>query len=150
MKQVPLLSKSRKVRGALGGTRCHLVPRLRHKLIPVYLGVLLLALLLPASAQTGKRQAKPARKAPPAKLSAPPIVLTEEDRAAAERGRITTHELKRHLDAKTPLVILDNRDGKAWIGSAVKIPGALHIPLSQLVDKLDELPKDKEIVTYCT
>ena len=111
--------------------------------------VVLLVLGVTASAQT-KRQSKPVGKAPAAKQSAPSVVLTEEDRAADERGRITTHELKRHLDAKTPLVILDNRDGKAWIGSAVKIPGALHIPLSQLVDKLDELPKDKEIVTYCT
>lgn len=29
------------------------------------------------------------------------------------------------------------------------IPGAVNIPLNQIRDRLDELPKDREIVTYC-
>ncbi len=29
------------------------------------------------------------------------------------------------------------------------IPGAVHIPLGELRDRIDELPKDKEILTYC-
>jgi hypothetical protein len=115
--------------------------------------LLIVSLALTASGQSTKRKPKPAPKAPAAQspaASQPQESLTEEDRQAAAEGRITTHELKRKLDAKQPLVIIDNRDGKAWIGSAVMLPGALHIPLSQLPDRLDELPKDKEIVTYCT
>ena len=30
-----------------------------------------------------------------------------------------------------------------------KIAGAKHLPLAQLAEKLDELPKDKTIVVYC-
>jgi 3-mercaptopyruvate sulfurtransferase SseA len=63
--------------------------------------------------------------------------------------RITTHELKRKLEAKEKLLILDNRTGSAWIGSQVKIKGALHMPMQELMQQFDKLPKDKEIITYC-
>jgi rhodanese-related sulfurtransferase len=29
------------------------------------------------------------------------------------------------------------------------LPGAVHIPLEQLADRLAELPRDREIVAYC-
>jgi 3-mercaptopyruvate sulfurtransferase SseA len=119
-----------------------------------YIVVLIaVSLALPATAQTSKRKSKPVGKAAPAqqpKATNQPDELTEEDRHAAENGRITTHELKRKLDAKADIVIVDNRDGRAWIGSSVKLPGAIHIPLSELQQRMHELPQDKEIITYCT
>ena len=75
--------------------------------------------------------------------------MPEED-VNTNPDRITTHELKRKLDAKEDILILDNRTGSAWIGSQVKIKGAIHMPLQELMTKLDKLPKDKEIITYCT
>ena len=30
-----------------------------------------------------------------------------------------------------------------------KLPNAVNIPLAQLRDRLDELPRDRRIVTYC-
>jgi hypothetical protein len=118
-----------------------------------YLVLLIVLLALPVTAQVSKRKAKPGGKATPAqqpKTTNQPDALTEEDQRAAADGRITTHELKRKLEAKADIVIVDNRDGRAWIGSSVKLPGAIHIPLSQLQERMHELPKDKEIITYCT
>src|SRR5215510_276304 len=64
--------------------------------------------------------------------------------------RITIRQLKRMMDAKEDVVIIDNRDGSSYVGSVVKIKGAIHITLSELEAKLKDLPKNKLIVTYCT
>ena len=115
----------------------------------------LLVCIVSANAQTFKRKpkGKTAAEKPatvkPAKVTKPVAALPEED-VNTNPDRITTHELKRKLDAKEDIVIIDNRAGSAWIGSQVKIKGALHIPLQQLLTSLDKLPKDKEIITYCT
>ena len=64
--------------------------------------------------------------------------------------RISIHELKRMMDAKEEVVIVDNRAGSAYIGSTVKIKGAIHITLDDLEQKMKDLPQNKLIVTYCT
>lgn len=75
---------------------------------------------------------------------------SETAQATTDKDRITAQELKSKLDAKADIVIIDARDGRSWIGSAVKIKGAIHLTLSQLDEQLNDLPKDKEIVIYCT
>lgn len=45
------------------------------------------------------------------------------------------------------LVILDVRPGIEY--AAAHLPGAMNIPLDELVARLDELPADTEIVAYC-
>ena len=64
--------------------------------------------------------------------------------------RITINQLKRMMDAKEDVVIIDNRDGSSYVGSTVKIKGAIHITANELEAKLKDLPKNKLIVTYCT
>jgi len=64
--------------------------------------------------------------------------------------RITIHQLKRMMDAKEEVVVIDNRTGSGYVGSTVKIKGALHIPVDELEAKMKDLPKNKLIVTYCT
>lgn len=44
-------------------------------------------------------------------------------------------------------VVLDVRPGPEY--AAGHLPGALHIPLDQLTDRLAELPRDREVVAYC-
>lgn len=63
--------------------------------------------------------------------------------------RITIEQLKRKMDAGEKLVILDARKGSAWIGSTVKIKGAIHCTNEDLEAKIPELPRDREIVIYC-
>ncbi len=56
-------------------------------------------------------------------------------------------EVKRKLDAGEPVFLLDVRSPAEV--AQVAIPGAVNIPLGKLRDRLDELPRDKEIVCFC-
>jgi rhodanese-related sulfurtransferase len=54
------------------------------------------------------------------------------------------HELAR--DGKICLV--DVREASEW-EAQMRLPGALHAPLSKLADRLSSLPQGKPIVFYC-
>jgi rhodanese-related sulfurtransferase len=77
---------------------------------------------------------------------------SEAETAAKEipDDRITIHELKRKMDRKEAMVIIDARAGNAYIGSSVKIKDSIHITLDELQSRMSKLPKNKEIITYCT
>ncbi|HKG12712.1 MAG TPA: rhodanese-like domain-containing protein [Pyrinomonadaceae bacterium] len=67
--------------------------------------------------------------------------------AAAQQvpaDRITVEEFKRLRDAGK-VYVLDVR-----YSIETKIKGAAHVPLDQLESRLSELPRDMEIVTYCS
>ncbi|HET6920852.1 MAG TPA: metalloregulator ArsR/SmtB family transcription factor [Jiangellaceae bacterium] len=45
------------------------------------------------------------------------------------------------------VVVLDVRPGPEY--AAAHLPGAVHIPLDELADRMDELPADREVIAYC-
>lgn len=59
---------------------------------------------------------------------------------------VDTEELLRRLDVGD-VVVLDVRPDVEYAGC--HLPGALHVPLEELPDRLAELPRDREIVAYC-
>lgn len=59
---------------------------------------------------------------------------------------IGTDELHRRLD-RGDAVVLDVRPRPEYVGG--HLPGAMHIPLEELADRLAELPRDREVVAYC-
>ena len=59
---------------------------------------------------------------------------------------VDTTELLRRLKGDD-VVILDVRPAPEY--TAGHLPGALHIPLEELAQRLAELPPDREIVAYC-
>lgn len=65
---------------------------------------------------------------------------------ADDTQAVTTEELRRRLDAGD-VVVVDVRPGPEY--RAGHFPGALHIPLEELPDRISELPADVEIVAYC-
>lgn len=67
--------------------------------------------------------------------------LGPEDTAAVD-----TDELLRRLDSGEA-VVLDVRPDVEYAGG--HLPGAVHIPLEELEQRLSELPRDREIVAYC-
>ena len=67
--------------------------------------------------------------------------LGPEDTAAVD-----TDELLRRL-ARGDVVILDVRPGAEFV--AGHLPGAIHIPLEELAERIGELPRDHEVVAYC-
>ena len=58
--------------------------------------------------------------------------------------RVSLEEFKA-LRAAGKIFVLDVR-----IGATTKIKGATYIPLDQLEARLPELPRDREIITYCS
>lgn len=59
---------------------------------------------------------------------------------------VDSDELLRCLD-HGDAVILDVRPGPEYAGG--HLPGAIHIPLEELTDRLEELPRNREIIAYC-
>jgi adenylyltransferase/sulfurtransferase len=57
------------------------------------------------------------------------------------------NELKRKIDAKEDFFLLDVREPNEYqIG---KIPGSTLIPLGEVPQRVDEIPRDKEIIVHC-
>jgi len=116
---------------------------------------LLTALLvaLPVSAQTFPR--KPAKddkatetKKPDRTVTALPVIEADPDEPA--KDRITIQKLKQKIDDKEDIIILDVRGNGDYRASTSKIAGARRIAPDQIEERMKELPKDKEIITYCS
>lgn len=76
-------------------------------------------------------------------LFTPSIGITAED-------RITIKELKAKMDRGEGILILDVRTSRSYLDSKIKIKGAVRIDPDSIERKYQVLPKDKEIITYCT
>ena len=72
--------------------------------------------------------------------------------AAADDGvpRIAKEELKAKMDKGEDILILDVRTGASYNGSNIKIKGAMRFAPNDIDAWSKNLPKDKEIITYCT
>ena len=60
---------------------------------------------------------------------------------------LSAAEVKQRLEARADFVLLDVRGPDEF--KQERLPGAISIPLGALRSRLGELPRDKEIVTYC-
>jgi membrane protein DedA with SNARE-associated domain/rhodanese-related sulfurtransferase len=65
-------------------------------------------------------------------------------------ARISAEELYRLIDAGTAPVIVDVRSLTAQALQPHRIPGAMHVPLHALDHHVKDLPRDREIILYCT
>ncbi len=77
-------------------------------------------------------------------------------RAHAQKApaTITAEELKAKLNNNEPVAIIDVRGSEGYANSKTTIKGSWHFKLRRLKDRfrfapLKDLPKDREIVTYC-
>jgi rhodanese-related sulfurtransferase len=68
--------------------------------------------------------------------------------ADAEVERITVDELKSKLAKNESLIIIDVR-GSDYDASDSRIKGAMRIAPAELKAHLGDIPRDREIVTYC-
>jgi len=63
-------------------------------------------------------------------------------------GRLGIKQISpKELDQKKGMMIIDVRTHKEYEKS--HIPGAIHVALSDVGDKIKKLKKDKELVVYC-
>jgi len=64
-------------------------------------------------------------------------------------GEVGAVELNERLASEEPPFLLDVRQPHEWDIVNLETHGAVIIPLAELRDRLDELPRDREIVAYC-
>ncbi|MGG1311353.1 MULTISPECIES: rhodanese-like domain-containing protein [Cohnella] len=65
----------------------------------------------------------------------------------SEYATITAEQLKARLDAGEKLRLIDVREDEEVAQGM--IPGAIHIPLGQVPQRLDEIPRDEEVIFVC-
>lgn len=73
-----------------------------------------------------------------------------EQKPEGEVPRITVEELKAKLAKNAPVFIIDSRSPGSYDNSEIKIKGAVRIPMDEIESRLSEIPRDREIVVYCT
>ena len=64
--------------------------------------------------------------------------------------RITVDEVKERMDRGEQFAFIDSRNPKAWAEAESKLPNAIRVPAEELEQHLDEIPKDRAVITYCT
>ena len=69
---------------------------------------------------------------------------------AVEATRVTVDEVKERLDRGEQFAYIDTRNPQAWGEAETKLPGALRVPAGELEQHLDEIPRDRAVITYCT
>ncbi len=64
--------------------------------------------------------------------------------------RITPEELRAKLDAGEPVTVVDLRHPLDFLPYPQLLPGALRIAPEQIEQRHQEIPRDREIILYCT
>ena len=67
---------------------------------------------------------------------------------------ISADELKAKVNSNQPVTIIDVRSSEGYAAATTTVKGAIHFKLRKLKSRLTfaplkDLPKDREIVTYC-
>jgi membrane protein DedA with SNARE-associated domain len=65
-------------------------------------------------------------------------------------SRITPEELKAEIDSGIPVVVVDLRNELSLDEDSVQIAGALRLTPEELEVRHEEIPRDRDIVLYCT
>ena len=63
---------------------------------------------------------------------------------------ITPEELKLRLDAAEPITLIDLRHPLDFLSDPRSIPGALRISPDEIPSRHREIPRDRDVVLYCT
>jgi membrane protein DedA with SNARE-associated domain/rhodanese-related sulfurtransferase len=66
------------------------------------------------------------------------------------QARLEPHELKAQLDAGEPVYIVDLRHPLELLPDPFTLPGAVHVSPEALAARIHEIPRDRDVVLYCT
>ena len=76
-----------------------------------------------------------------------PKSLEQEPKLMATTDRITGQALLEEMENRAMLLVVDVRAEKEWQDG--HIAGSINIPLSDLKERADELPKNRSLVVHC-
>jgi rhodanese-related sulfurtransferase len=66
-----------------------------------------------------------------------------------EPKRISAAEAKALFD-RGGVAFLDTRSAESWGEADAQIPGSIRVPPDAVAEHLDEIPRGRTAVTYCT
>ena len=83
------------------------------------------------------------------------VSANDEKQLSAAVKLMTVEELKTKVSENEPLVILDVRNSESYASSDAKIRGAIHVSVRKLKYRLGfpplkDVPRDRQVVTYCS
>ncbi len=67
-----------------------------------------------------------------------------------EVTRITTDEVSERMNRGEQFTFVDTRNPTAWGEADKKLPNAVRVPAGEVAQHLNEIPKDRAVITYCT
>ena len=65
-------------------------------------------------------------------------------------ARLEPEELKNWIDSNEPVYVVDLRDPKELLAEPFTLPGALHFAPDDLAARHLEIPRDRDVVLYCS
>jgi len=78
------------------------------------------------------------------------LSLEPPRRRQMEATRITVDEVRERLDRGEEFTFVDTRNPTAWGESDKKLPHAIRVPAEEVAAHLNEIPRNRTVVTYCT
>ena len=72
----------------------------------------------------------------------------QEPKDSSEVPRISPEDLKARLDKGEAILVVDSRSKTSF--DSGHLTGAISVPAGEVESRLDEFPRDQEIVFYCT
>jgi rhodanese-related sulfurtransferase len=67
-----------------------------------------------------------------------------------EATRVTVDEVKERMNRGEAFTFVDTRNPKAWGEANTKLPGAIRVSADEVKQHLEEIPRDRTVITYCT
>ncbi len=78
------------------------------------------------------------------------LVQRRKTLLALREARVTPEEVMDRLNAGEDLVILDLRQPADVVAHPLRLPKAIHYTVEELEARHEEIPRDREIVLYCS
>lgn len=67
-----------------------------------------------------------------------------------EATRVTVDEIEERMNRGEAFTFIDTRNPQAWAEANTKLPGAIRMTVNDVEEHLDEIPRDRTVITYCT
>jgi len=67
-----------------------------------------------------------------------------------EMDRVTPEELRRKIDAGEDVVVMDLRGSADFEVTEGTLPGAFHVAMDALDERIKAIPQDREVILFCT
>ena len=63
---------------------------------------------------------------------------------------LSVAEVRTILERGDPVTFIDSRNPIAWASSKIKARGAVRVPIDEVPEHLNTLPRDQQLIVYCT